>query len=278
MSFCFRFMTGLTWLLLLARGSAADLVFGMFALPSRAFTQVEASTFPESGQADAAAVLKKRGFDMSEGSSAFFDAAKGMIFLRSTARDVRRLERLSADLPESATEREPRQVQVSATCYAVPLSAVPPAFGPRSGIGVLPAGQLTVVDRSSLICRDGQRSQTKTTQDSSSRLPAGQGAESETLPPLSRDFEMECTLGNTEMIDLNMAWEIRTPLLAPAGQAAEFKVSTQIMARTGGNVTMELGTTTEKEPRLVFLVLQTLLLPDARALRESGQSSPVPDK
>ena len=118
---------------------AADLVFGFFSAPVTLFTKEEAAKMPESGKADIVAVLKARGFDMPEGSSAFFDAAAAEVFLRSTQRDLNHLERLLEEVAQAVVlDRNVKQVKVIATCHAIPLSALPADFGPASSLKSLP--------------------------------------------------------------------------------------------------------------------------------------------
>jgi hypothetical protein len=241
---------------------AAEMVFGFFHAPVAIFTQEEAAKMPANGKADIAAILKARGLDMPEGSSAFFDAGAGQIFLRSTQRDLNHIERL-LERSQQATGVTvmAKQVKVTAICHAIPVSALPPDFGPASALNSLPQDKLAVIDRTTLLCRSGQRSKVENRRDKPDKPPP---ADDEPWPPpeAEREFEIEITVGDDGVaIDLNMAWTLRTPKLAPQGEAGEFKLTTQILSAHNGSVMQELGVTAEAEPRLVFLTIQFYLMP-----------------
>ena len=155
-------------------------------------------------------------------------------------------------------------------CHAIPLSAVPADFGPGSSIKSLPQDKLTIVDRTTLICRGGQRAKVENRRDKLVKPPLDPKAEE--LPPAEaeREFEVEVTVGEDGMtIDLNMAWGLRTPALAPQGQAAEFKLATQVLSTHHGSVMQELGVTAEAEPRLVFLTVQLYIMPPVLPVKEA---------
>ena len=234
-------------------GRAEELDFGIYAAPARIFTKAEAASLPEHGKADVLAVLKARGFDLPEGSSAYYDAAAGQFFLRSTGRDLRHLQRI-------------------VVCYAIPVSAVPPEFGPQSAISLLPQEQLTVVDRVALICRGGQKAKAELHREEAATPETGPEP-GDALPLLGeRSLEYEATVSDDAgWIDINFAWEMRTERLAPNGEAATFKSYSQILAAPGSTVFQELGVTEEKEPRLVLLSLEFLLLPSPL----TGQPDPA---
>ena len=93
-------------------------------------------------------------------------------------------------------------------------------------------------------------------------------------PPLeaTRDFEIEITVGeDNTTIDLNVAWDLRTPKLAPAGETCQFKVTTQILSTHNGSVMQELGVTGEAEPRLVFLTFQFYIMPAVTPVKSAEQ-------
>ena len=252
-------------------GRAEELDFGIYAAPARVFTRAEAASLPEHGKADVLAVLKARGFDLPEGSIAYYDAAAGQFFLRSTGRDLRRLQRIVQQVV-AETGTAPKQVQLNAVCYAIPVSAVPPEFGPQSAISLLPQEQLLVVDRVALICRGGQKAKAELHREDPSTPKAG--PDPGDALPLSgeRSLEYEAIVSDDAgWIDINFAWEIRTERLAPSGQAATFKSYSQILAAPGSMVFQELGVTEEKEPRLVLLSLEFLLLPSPL----TGQPDPA---
>lgn len=252
----------LSFVLLVFRAGADDLVFGIYDFPVFSFTAEETAGFPKNGQADAAPVLKKRGFDMPEGSSAFFEASSARIFLRSTQRDLNHIQRVAweGSLSGGTMARGPLQVRLTAICHAIPLSAVPADFGPLSSLSSLPADKLTVVDQASLLCQAGQRAMTQTKREPATG-PANTEEEETDLPAaVARNFECECTVSeNMEVLDVNLAWEIRTPKLAPAGNAGLFKIANQILFKNGETWRQELGVTDESEPRLVILSLQAEL-------------------
>lgn len=252
----------LSLVLLIFRAGAGDLVFGIYNFPVYGFTAEEAAGFPADGQADAAAVLKKRGFDMPEGSSAFFEAASARIFLRSTQRDLNHIRRVAREssLSGGTIDHGPLQVRLTAICYAIPLSAVTADFGPLSSLASLPADKLTVVDQSSLLCRAGQRAMTQSKNDQVTILASDAETEAEIPAEVERNFECECTVSdNMEVLDVNVAWEIRTPKLAAVGRAGLFKIANQIVFQNGETWRQELGVTDEREPRLVILSLQAEL-------------------
>jgi hypothetical protein len=258
--------TLLLLLLLVHAVRAAELVFGFYAAPVTVFTKEEAAKMPESGKADIAAVLKTRGFDMPEGSSAFFDASAAQIFLRSTQRDLNHLERLIEEVAMAeGTNAWVKQVKVTAVCHAIPISALPADFGPASSLASLPQDKLTVVDRATLLCRGGQRAKMENRRAKSDPSDKSEPSDSsaEPLPPLAgRVFEIEVTVGEDgSTIDLNIAWELRSQKLAPAGETGEFTLTTQVLSTHQGSVMQELGVTGEAEPRLVFLTLQFYILP-----------------
>ena len=252
---------------------AADLIFGFYGAPVTLFTKEEAAKMPESGKADIAAVLKARGFDMPDGSSAFFDASAAQVFLRSTQRDLNHLERLLEEVAQTVVlDRNVKQVKVTAVCHAIPLSALPADFGPASSLKSLPQDKLTMIDRATLICRGGQRSKMETNRDKLVKPPVDLNKEDP--PPLeaTREFEIEVTVGeDNTTIDLNMAWDLRTPKLAAAGETGEFKVTTQILSTHNGSAMQELGVTGEAEPRLVFLTVQFHIMPPVTPVKSAEQ-------
>lgn len=277
---CAAAATAAAWLILSTAARAEDLVLGNLDLSLSAFSQEELRTFPDNGQADVAKLLKKRGFDLPEGGCAFYDVGSARIFLRSTPRDVRRLEKLAADHQEISPD-QPVQVRVQAVCYAVPVSALPPDFGPSSSLDRLPAEKLEMVDRASLICRGGQRAKTEHTPpevteeaDEEEENPREKENGNQSTTPgksarpasaqTERSFEIECTVNDDRLLlDINMAWEISSPQLAPAGDRGFFKLTNQVLLRPQRVVTQELGITSEPEPRLVILALQAEVLPPA---------------
>jgi hypothetical protein len=268
--------TILLFLLILAHAArAAELVFGFFSTPVTLFTKEEAAKMAESGKADIAAVLKARGFDMPEGSSAYFDAAAAQVFLRSTRRDLNHLERLLEDVLKAEareTYGSVKQVQVTALCHAIPLSALPADFGPASPLSQLPQDKLTVIDRTTLICRGGQRSKVESRRDRDGARPKASPGADEPPPEAERAFEIEVTVGEDgTTIDLNMAWELRTPALAPPGQAGLFKTWGQILSTHNASVMQELGVTAEAEPRLVFLTIQFHIMPPVTPVSAAPQ-------
>lgn len=275
------------WLGLSSAAWAGELVFGTFELPLTIFTREERKSFPDNGQADAAAALRTRGFDMAEGGCAFYDVASARIFLRSTARDLRRMARMADDNADpEPVPGQPQQVRLSAVCYAIPVSAVPADFGPASPVEALPREKLTVVDRVTLVCRSGQRAWSrirppeKEENDADADLePAASGekeaddGKAEKRPGqegggpevkytgTDRRLEIECTISEDSLLlDINMAWEINSPLLAPAGERGFFSVANQVLMRRGRLLTQELGITSEPEPRLVLLALEAAVL------------------
>lgn len=254
----------LLFLLLLQFARAADLVFKFFHAPVTVFTKDEAAKMPESGKADIATVLKAREFDMPEGSSAFFDAGAAEIFLRSTQRDLNHLQRLLDDLaPAEMDFSYVKQVKVTAVCHAIPLSALPADFGPASSFTSLPQDKLTMIDRATLLCRGGQRAKMENKREKLDQPPPKPGEEPPP-PAANREYEIEVTVGEDgTTIDLNMAWTLRTPKLAPAGETGEFSVTTQILSTHRGSVMQELGVTAEAEPRLVFLTMEFYIMPPA---------------
>ena len=139
-----------------------------------------------------------------------------------------------------------------------------------SSVKSLPPDRLTVIDRSSLICRGGQRAKLEDDRDVTNRSP-----DSDAPPVAEKSFEIEVTVGEDgSTIDLNMAWDLRTPRLAPTGQAAKFNLTTQILTTNGGSTMQELGTTSEKVPRLVFLVLDYTILPPVVAEKIKRATAP----
>jgi len=262
-------MRFLLLLLLLQAARAADLVFRFFPAPVTVFTKEEAAKMPETGKADIAAVLKARGFDLPDGSSAFYDAAAAQVFLRSSQRDLNHFQRLLDDIaPEEAAFSYVKQVKVTAVCHAIPLSALPADFDPSSSLNSLPQDKLTVIDRASLLCRGGQRAKLESRRDQLDKPPPN--PDEEPLPlAAAREYEIEVTVGEDgTTIDLNMAWELRTPKLAPPGETAEFKVTTQILSTHRGSVMQELGVTAEAEPRLVFLTMELSIMPPVTPVKE----------
>ena len=252
---------------------AADLVFSFYGAPVTLFTKEEAAKMPETGKADIAAVLKARGFDMPEGSTAFFDAGAAEVFLRSTQRDLNHLERLLEELGKAEAGvlyGQMKQVKITAVCHAIPLSALPADFGPASSLNSLPQDKLTIIDRATLICRSGHRSKMENRRDKTGKPPAPAKDEEPPPPEAEREFEIEVTVGEDgTTVDLNMAWNLRTPKLAPAGEAGEFKVTTQILSTHNGSVMQELGVTAEAEPRLVFLTIQFHIMPPVTPVKSA---------
>ena len=118
---------------------AAELNFGIYDATARLFTQAEAASLPRHGKAEIKAVLQARGFELPEGSSAFYDAVTGRVFLRSTAKDLRHMQRLvqrvEAQEAAAGAASQRKQVRMNAVCYAIPVSALPADFGPQSSIG-----------------------------------------------------------------------------------------------------------------------------------------------
>ena len=261
------------------KSPAAELDFGIYEASAQLFTQAEAATLPEGGKADVKAVLKARGFDLPEGSSAYYDAGSGRVFLRSSTRDLRKLQRLVQQLAsDEAAASHVKQVRMNAVCYAIPVSALPADFGPQSYIKDLPPGQLTVVDRTALICRGGNQSKVDSRQDAPVHAGAKPAPNSDEAPPPvgERTFEIECFVSDdSAMIDLNVFWEIRSEKLAPPGQTGTFKVAGQILAAPGSTVLQELGVTEEKEPRLVLLALEFHLLPPVAAPEPTPTEDPA---
>lgn len=259
----------LCWSVPAGTTAAQELDFGIYEASERLFTKAEAVTLPEHGKADVKALLKARGFDLPEGSTAYYDATSGRIFLRSTTRDLRRLQRFVQQLAtEEGAYSYRRQVKMNAVCYAIPVAALPAEFGPQSLITTLPRDQLAVVDRTALICRAGQKAKVDSQRDEPAPAGANPAPDPDKAPaPVGeRSFEYECTVSDdAAMIDLNVAWEIRSEKLAPPGQTGTFKVATQILAAPGSTVLQELGVTEEKEPRLVLLSLEFHLLPHLTA-------------
>jgi hypothetical protein len=260
-------------LLLSCAGRAADLVFGFYAAPVTVFTKEEAAKMPETGKADIGAILKARGFDMPEGSSAFFDAASAMVFLRSTQRDLNHLDRLLEEVwVTESLDGHVKQVKITAVCHAIPLSALPADFGPSSSLQTLPQDKLTVVDRTTLICRGGQRAKVENRRDKPGKPAPANPEAPPGLPEAEREFEIEVTVGEDgATIDLNMYWFLRTPKLAQAGETGEFKVTTQILGTHNGSVMQELGVTGEADPRLVFLTIQFHIMPPAMPDKRTEQ-------
>ena len=115
---CF-FAVVLCWCLSMPCG-AEELSFGFYPVPAKLFTPEEAAKIPKSGKADIAAVLKQRGLELPRGSAAFYDAAAGQIFLRSTPRDLDQLAWLFEDLAaDGAPESRAKEVKVSrAPCFS----------------------------------------------------------------------------------------------------------------------------------------------------------------
>jgi hypothetical protein len=269
--------TILLLLVLLAHAAhAVELVFGFFSTPVTLFTKDEAAKMPASGKADITGLLKARGFDMPDGSGAFFDASAAQVFLRSTPRDLNHIERLLENLGKAEAQQyygAVRQVKVTAVCHAIPLTAMPADFGPASALPSLPQDKLTVIDRTTLICRGGQRSKVESHRDKQVKPPPDPKTGETPPSEAERSFEIEVTVGEDgTTIDLNMAWEMRTPKLAPEGQAGEFKIWTQILSTHNASVMQELGVTAEAEPRLVFLTLQFHIMPSVTPVTDTPES------
>ena len=242
---------------------AADLVVGFRPAPPEFFTVEEAAKLPENGQADIGALLKARGYEMPDGSSAWFDAATAQIFLRSTPRDLNRLSLQLRDAQAlTGSPDAVKQVKVTAVCHAIPLAAVPADFGPHSPLASLPADQLTVVDRCAIICRGGQRARSE--QRDEARPAPVRGKKKPEPVDGQRDFEIEATVGDDGMtIDLNVAYSLTTRALASPDQRAVISLATQVIGMSGGSVMQELGISNEAVPRLILLTLHYQIKPPA---------------
>jgi hypothetical protein len=245
--------------------SAAEPAFRFFTLPPVFFTPEETATFPKDGQVDAAALLKKRGLELPAGSVASYDAPGARLYLKAAQRDYDLMERLIEDIhiPAGELPYEPKQVRLTAICYAIPVTAVPDSFKATSELSELDEKKLKVIDRRSLLVRGGQRAKS----ENIIPLPAPADPDAETPPPRDkRMLEAEATVGEDgDTIDLNLALELRTPDLAPAGSTAEFTLSTQALMHNKSRIIHELGVTAETEPRLVIWEVRAgLEAPSAR--------------
>jgi len=247
--------------------SAAEPEFRFYGVPPSFFTAEETGAFPKSGQLDPTTLLKKRGLNLPGGSIASYDAAGSKLYLRAPRRDLDLMERLieDANRPSASLPYEPKQVRLTAICYAIPLSALPDPAKPISAVSELDAKKLNVVDRRTLLVRSGQRSKSENT------IPAPPPADPSAEPPPPKDhrlLEAEATVGEDgDTIDVNLALEFHTPDLAAPGNTADFTLATQALMHNKSRLLHELGTTSETEPRLVIWELST-------ALEEAAPTSP----
>ena len=134
-----------------------------------------------------------------------------------------------------------------------------------------------MVDRTAVICRAGQRSKAESKRDEPVPEGAKPAPDPDAPPPPvgERSFEFECTVSDdSAVIDLNVAWEIRSEKLAPPGQSGTFKVAAQLLAAPGSTVRQELGVTEEENPRLVLLSLEFHLLPPVAAGTPLSEEEP----
>ncbi len=258
MSFLPRLVLFLSCVLTL---SAAGSPFRFYDLKAVFFTPQEIAGFPSDGKTDLTALLRKRGLDLPEGSVASYDAAQERLYLKAAERDLNLMDRLidAAGPPSSTGPYGVKQVRITSVCHAIPLSAVPATFNATSSIKDLEAKSVKTIDRRSLVMRSGQRA--KSGNHTPSPTPAKD--DGETPPPKDqRELEVEVTVGEDgDTMDLNFGLTLRTPDLAPAGDTAEFTLTSQALMHNGGTMLHELGVTSESQPRLVIWEISVALEP-----------------
>ena len=199
------------------------LVAEIYKLPRVSFVNVEKDV------ADVAPALREYGFEIPEGGEATFQKRRGLLFMRSTRKDVNRMMRTLEDIVDPVFHPgERREVRFVAEAFAYRLDPGAVAelakFVPTpAGLEAIPKERLRILSRQTILTMSGMRAKAEAERD--------EPVKEDGATPLA-SLEIDPVIGvDGNVIDLNFLFVLTQPIGEERVRNA--MISTAISLRSG---------------------------------------------